>query len=288
MKLTNSVAIITGANRGIGYEVALELAKRDCRVYLACRDVSKMRTIINELKVRSGSVKIHGRYLDLTNLETIHEFAREILSIEKRIDYLINNAGVMWLPERKLTNDNFETQIQTNYIGQFLLTHLLFPLLDKTVNSRVINVTSSSYSNFNKPEFDFTMSKYDAVSAYNAASLYSVAFTKQLSKLHPYCFSVNTGYAFTEIYKSYSSFYQFIAKSFGFLFKFLLKTPEDAAHNVLFCALQPNIAVHSGKFYSDCKPENPSGLAANDEFCRRLWKATEVATNINFSKKLTK
>ena len=137
------MGIITGANTGIGLETAVDLAKRNARVILACRSVERGETAAIEVRKRSGNDDVVFVQLDLASLDSVRKFAAKILEEEPRIDTLINNAGVMALPERKLTQDGFEMQFGTNHLGHFLLTNLLLDRIKEALLARIINVSSS-------------------------------------------------------------------------------------------------------------------------------------------------
>ena len=121
-RLDGKTVIITGANTGIGLETAVDLAKRNARVILACRSVERGETAAVEVRKRSGNDNAVFVQLDLASLDSVRWFAAKILEEEPRIDILINNAGVMAIPECKLTQDGFEMQFGTNHLGHFLLT----------------------------------------------------------------------------------------------------------------------------------------------------------------------
>ena len=109
-KLDGKTVIITGANSGIGLEAAVDIAKRNARVILACRSVERGEAALADVKKRSGNNNVVFVQLDLGSLDSVRAFAAKILEDEPRIDILINNAGVMMIPKRTLTSDGFEMQ----------------------------------------------------------------------------------------------------------------------------------------------------------------------------------
>ena len=140
-RLDGKTVIITGANTGIGLETAVDLAKRNARVILACRSVERGETAAVEVRKRSGNDNVVFVQLDLASLDSVRKFAAKILEEEPRIDILINNAGVM-LPTRTLTQDGFETAFGVNHLGHFLLTNLLLDCIKEAPSARIINVSS--------------------------------------------------------------------------------------------------------------------------------------------------
>ena len=182
-KLDGKTVIITGANTGIGLETAVDLAKRNARVILACRSVERGETAAVEVRKRSGNDDVVFVQLDLASLDSVRKFAAKILEEEPRIDILINNAGVMALPERKLTQDGFEMQFGTNHLGHFLLTNLLLNRIKEAPLARIINVSSSAHKMGNI-DFDNLNSEksYSSVYAYGTSKLANILFTRSLTK----------------------------------------------------------------------------------------------------------
>ena len=127
-RLDGKIVIITGANTGIGKETAIELAKRGGRVYMGCRSTQRGEKALEEVKASSGSKEVFLLKIDLSSKRSIREFVDNFLSRESHLHILINNAGIMHVPEDK-TEDGFERQMGTNHLGHFYLTHLLLDTL---------------------------------------------------------------------------------------------------------------------------------------------------------------
>ena len=139
--LTGKVAIVTGANTGIGKETARGLADRGATVILACRNVQKGEAAAKEIQGRSVRV----RELDLASFASVREFCRQISREEKKVDILINNAGA-FTTNRELTEDGQEMQFQSNPLGHFLLTNLLLEKMKSARDgARIINVSSVAH-----------------------------------------------------------------------------------------------------------------------------------------------
>jgi NAD(P)-dependent dehydrogenase (short-subunit alcohol dehydrogenase family) len=138
------LAVITGATGGLGYETALALAKLGAEIILTGRDDGKGRSAIEKIKRDVSGARVSYESLDLANLASIADFSQRMQS-RQSLDLLINNAGVMALPRRQTTADGFEMQFGTNYLGHFVLTARLLPLLRRASGPRVVNVSSLAH-----------------------------------------------------------------------------------------------------------------------------------------------
>jgi NAD(P)-dependent dehydrogenase (short-subunit alcohol dehydrogenase family) len=134
-------AIVTGANSGLGFQVALELARGGARLVLACRNLDRGRAALERLRAEVPGADVELRLLDLADLSSVRAFAADV---EEPIDLLVNNAGVMALP-RRMTVDGFEMQLGTNHLGHFALTGLLLERLLESRDARVVTVASEAH-----------------------------------------------------------------------------------------------------------------------------------------------
>lgn len=140
-RLEDKVAIVTGANAGIGFETALGLAETSARVILACRDVNKGERAAAEVRQRTGNGNVVFRQLDLASISSIRQFAAKILEEETSLDILVNNAGIIESNGAK-TKDGFELMFGVNHLGHFHLTNLLLDRLKESSSARVVVVSS--------------------------------------------------------------------------------------------------------------------------------------------------
>ena len=180
--LNGKTVIITGANAGIGKETAVDLARRNARVIMACRSVEKGEKAAVEVRKRSGSDDVVFMQLDLASLTSVRQFAAKVLEEEPRLDILINNAGVMACPYTK-TEDGFEMQFGVNHLAHFLLTNLLLDRLKEAPSARIVNVSSRGYT-FGKINFKDLGSEqsYKPWGAYGQSKLANILFTCALAK----------------------------------------------------------------------------------------------------------
>ncbi len=180
---TGRVAVVTGANSGLGLETARELSGRGALVVLAVRAVDRGEAAIVEIRRTYPDANLELVRLDLASLESIREAAGELSSRWERIDLLINNAGVMYTP-RQLTADGFEMQFGTNHLGHFALTGLLIDRLTAVPGSRVVTVSSIGHRIWSRIDFDDLNAekRYRRVAAYGRSKLANLLFTYELQR----------------------------------------------------------------------------------------------------------
>ncbi len=176
---TGRVAIVTGANTGIGFETARGLAQKGATVVLACRNREKGEAALRRIPSATATLE----ELDLSDLDSVAAFAERFTAIHQRLDLLINNAGVM-VPPLSRTRQGHELQFGTNHLGHFALTARLLPLLDKTPGSRVV-VVSSKAQNLGAIAFDdldWEKRSYQPWSAYGQSKLANMMFALELQR----------------------------------------------------------------------------------------------------------
>jgi NAD(P)-dependent dehydrogenase (short-subunit alcohol dehydrogenase family) len=140
--LTGRTAIVTGANSGIGWQVAKQLARRGARVVLACRDVGRAKQAATRIQGSGPPVDVEVAELDLADMASVRAFGE---GWQEPVHLLVNNAGVMAPPRRASTRDGFELQFGTNHLGHFVLTGLLLPSLLRDAEARVVTVASLAH-----------------------------------------------------------------------------------------------------------------------------------------------
>uniref|UniRef100_A0A8D0QUL1 Retinol dehydrogenase 11 n=1 Tax=Sus scrofa TaxID=9823 RepID=A0A8D0QUL1_PIG len=255
VQLPGKVAVVTGANTGIGKETAKELAKR----------AERWKPWIPISKPGCG-VDLEGVTAVAAHLHTPSSLPAE----EKHLHILINNAGVMMCPYSK-TADGFETHMGVNHLGHFLLTHLLLEKLKESAPSRVVNVSSLAH-HMGRIHFHNLQGEkfYHAGLAYCNSKLANVLFTQELARRLKgsgvTTYSVHPGTVDSELVR-HSSLLRWI----WWLFSFFIKTPQQGAQTSLYCALTEGLEVLSGNHFSDCHVAWVSAQARNETVARRLW-----------------
>lgn len=177
------VAVVTGANSGLGLETARELARAGASVVLTVRDLDRGQTAIADIRADHPDADLHLQELDLASLDSIRSAANDLRSNLDRIDLLINNAGVMYTP-RQQTADGFEMQFGTNHLGHFALTGQLLDLMLDTKESRIVTVSSVGHRIRSKIDFDDLNAErsYNRIAAYGRSKLANLLFTYELQR----------------------------------------------------------------------------------------------------------
>ena len=181
---TGRVAVVTGANSGLGLVVARELARKGARVVLACRNMDKGRAALAEVEAVATSPQPALEELDLASLASVRSFVERFRAgHDDGLDLLINNAGVMASPRRH-TADGFELHLGTNHLGHFVLTNLLLPLMEGGVDARVVTESSNAHKTVRRIAFDNLNGDrhYFRWNAYGQSKLANLMFALELDR----------------------------------------------------------------------------------------------------------
>ncbi|KAJ8727561.1 hypothetical protein PYW07_001680 [Mythimna separata] len=278
--LVGKTTIVTGGNKGIGYETAKNLAERGARVLLACRNEGLGIAARDKIIKTTGNTDVHYRNLDLSSLASVRAFADGVIKTEKRLDILVNNAGVFDVPNIK-TEDGLSLAAQTNHFGPFLLTNLLLPLLKTSAPSRIVSVSSGAHKN-GKVEFDNlnaekeTTESYSMLNMYANTKLFNILMTVELERilkgtgvtancLHP-------GVVETEILQLKSRLVQLLLP----LVKYFFKDSWEGAQTSIYLSVSREVDGVSGKYYADCRETKVmTKLAEDKNLARKLWEVSE-------------
>jgi NAD(P)-dependent dehydrogenase (short-subunit alcohol dehydrogenase family) len=182
--LTGKLAVVTGANSGLGFETSVGLATAGARVIMACRNADKANTALDELLQRVPEAQVETMALDLSGLESIRRFAETLEKRHRRLDILCNNAGVMAVPYAR-TRDGFETHFGVNHLGAFALTGRLIELLNAAPAARIVTVSAIAHTwtrglDLEDPNCEHR--RYFSLDAYSKSKLASLLFTFELER----------------------------------------------------------------------------------------------------------
>ena len=290
---TGRVAVVTGANAGLGLETAAVLAERGARVVVAVRDLGKGEKAVGEIRRRTPNADVALQQLDLSSLASVRTAADELRAAYPRIDLLINNAGVMY-PPKQTTADGFELQFGTNHLGHFALTGLLLDHLLQVEGSRVVTVASIAHNIQAGIHFDDLQweRSYNRVAAYGQSKLANLMFTYELQRrlaatqTPTVAVAAHPGISNTELMRHIPG-----SKLPGFsaLAGLVTNSPAVGALATLRAATDP--AVRGGQYYG------PSGFrelvghpvlvqsnrqSHDTDVQQRLWSVSEELTGVKF------
>lgn len=276
-RLFGKTTIITGSNTGIGYETALDFARRGAKVILACRDEKTGKAAEERIIKKTANRNVFFKHLDLSSCRSIRQFTDEIIKSESRLDILVNNAGALLLPPNQ-TEDGFLLIMQTNYLGPFLLTQLLLDLMKKTLNSRIVNVSSIGA----KLAKSFDVQDISTANSYIKTKLCNILFTIELAErlkgTSVTTYSLHPGVVKTEITRNYSMCIQHLGE---ILFRIFMKTAREGAQTTIYCSVTENIESLSGRHFHDCHVVKTYRAARNPELPKQLWEMTENLLHLN-------
>jgi NAD(P)-dependent dehydrogenase (short-subunit alcohol dehydrogenase family) len=290
---SGKLAAVTGATGGLGYETALALAQAGAEVILLGRSDEKGRIAIDRIIRLVPSAKLRFENIDLASLASVRYGAARILAQNRPLDLLVNNAGVMNPPRRRVTVDGFELQFATNHLSHFLLTSLLLPLLRRSPHPRVVNVSSSA-ARIGSIHFDDLQSQrgYKGFSVYSQSKLANLLFTFELqrrSDAHGWNLisdAAHPGYALTDLIANGPG-NEGLLNRIGplLLAPFLSQSAAAGALPTLYAATSPNAKPSDyygpdGPFElkGNVHPAHIPARAKDTAVAQRLWDVSNQLT----------
>lgn len=287
-------AVVTGANSGIGYVTARELARKGARMVLACRSEARGTEAGDRMAAEVPGTEIEFARLDLADLASVRQFAQAFPY--DRLDLLVNNAGVMALPYGT-TADGFETQFGVNHLGHFALTGLLLPTLLVTPGARVVTVSSMAHAMANIDIDDLNSERrYRRWVAYARSKTANLLFVHELARrlaahgADVVAAAAHPGYAATNLQKTGprmsgrkgSEWFMEIGN------RFVGQSADTAALSVLHAATAPDVHPDSftGPSFAGWRgspgPSRRAPWTLNDTAGERLWTASEQLTGVTY------
>jgi protochlorophyllide reductase len=287
--LDGRLAIVTGANSGLGFMIADELAATGATVILACRNTIKANDAAQRITKRSKGAQVEVLALDLSDLSSVQAAANTFLRSNRPLDLLINNAGLMALDE-STTHDGFETQFGVNHLGHFALTHDLLTALTNTAGSRIVTMSSMGHR-MGHMYFDDLMftKRYDRWKPYFQSKLANLLFTAELQRrlissgAKTIALSAHPGASNTDLGTEGKGLTNKAMK----IVPFVSQTAARGAHPALRAATDPT--AQGGQFYGPrwiargaAVVETPSKRARSETDAKRLWEISQQLTHRQF------
>jgi NAD(P)-dependent dehydrogenase (short-subunit alcohol dehydrogenase family) len=307
--MVGEVVVITGGTTGLGLESTKRLASAGATVVLTSRNEAKGEKAVDSVQsyLKERGVindKVYSLVLDLDDLASVKAFPDSYKNLSLGdISVLMNNAGVMAIPDRQVTKDGFERTFQSNHLGHFVLTAGLFPFMSRT-KTTVINVSSEAYQFAGRGGLDISNlngENYGPWTSYGQSKLANILFTKELQKrakesgndmwltavtLHPGAVSTDLGRylvgddKWNELKTKGPSPLESLALN---AVSFFTKSVPEGASTQIFLAAGGNGNLQKGAFYEDLKVKSLPPFAEDEMKAKKLWEKSEEFGGISFS-----
>ena len=271
--LAGKVALVTGANTGIGRVTAVALAQQGARIFVACRSAERARAVLEEIAALPGAGKAELLPLELGDFASVRQCANTFLARGLPLHLLINNAGLAGA--RGYTKSGFELAFGVNHLGHFLLTQLLLERIKTSAPARIVTVASKAHYRARGIDWQAVRQPTRTTTAleeYGVSKLANVLFSAELGRRLAdsgvTTYSLHPGVVATEVWRS-------VPWPFGWLLKLALISPEKGARTTLHCATSPGAAAETGLYYDECRLKTPSRVARDPELARTLWERSE-------------
>ena len=296
------VAIVTGANSGLGFHTSLQLARAGASVTMACRDAERGRAALERLRAAVPAANASLASLDLADLTSVRAFAAGWLAAHERLDILVNNAGVMAIPLRR-TAEGFEMQLGTNHLGHFALTGLLLPALlvpaGRPEPSRVVTVSSGAHRFGSVDLANLNWERgYRKWRAYGRSKLANLLFMRELDHRATAAgaplvsVAAHPGFAATNLQVAgpLMSGRPWLAKATAAVTRLVSQSDAAGALPSLRAATDPGVV--SGEYFGPDGPGESRGhpvrvpmsaAARDDAMAARLWAASESLTGVIYA-----
>ncbi|OME72437.1 short-chain dehydrogenase [Paenibacillus odorifer] len=280
--MRGEIALVTGANSGMGLATTVELARKGAKVIMVCRNRQRGEEALAAAKQKSHSEDIELMLCDLASLESIRSFAEEFTRKYPILDILINIAGVVTI-KRQLTKDGFEMDLGVNHLGHFLLTNLLLEPLIAAEQGRIVVVASGAYKIGALHYEDSTLARrFNPAKAYARSKLANILFTKELAArlqgtrvtvncVHPGAVGTNIGV------NRETGFGKSILKLLSYFFL----TPEQGADTAIYLATESDLQEVTGQYYYRRKNQELTPRAQNKQEAQRLWQWSQEQVGLS-------
>lgn len=284
---SNRLAVVTGANSGVGFEATLRLVAAGWEVVMVCRSEKRGRTAVEEVLARTPGAELRLELCDLSSFSRVRELAdrlgERLESEGRRLDALVNNAG-LYRPRREVTDDGFEMTLQVNHLSHFLLTRLLEDRIRASA-ARVVNVSSGGHRAGRldrRPlhQIFHGEGRYNGWQAYADSKLANVLFSLELHRRWGHdgvlAFSVHPGVLSTAIWDRNRAFPMLVTR----FLRLFMQSPAVGGEAVARLVLGNDVAERSGGYFHKLEPRDPAPPGMDAALAESLWAASEVAVGL--------
>ncbi|ELP87792.1 restnol dehydrogenase, putative [Entamoeba invadens IP1] len=272
--LTGKIVVVTGTNRGIGYETVKELAKQGATVVCCCRHEEAQIRVNMIIGKETGNKKLEFVKCDLMDLACVKKAAEYINTKYHKVDILITNAGIMCSPFA-LSKQNVESQMATNHIGHAAFIQALLPSLLASDSPRLVAVSSVAHKFISPKTINLVGKKenYKPAMRYFESKLAVGMFINEFAKEHKEIVAVHVhpGIVYSNLWKDWHPWLLWVLSPSFYIF---WKNPKEACQTTLHCALADKNEIVSGGYYADCKLASHNKLIDDTEMRQKLYKDT--------------
>jgi len=284
--LDGRVAVVTGANSGIGKETAAGLAGLGAHVVIAARNPTKAAAAVRDIRERAPDAAVEYLPLDLASFAAVRAFADTFSVRFDRLDVLVNNAGLS-LRQRTVTADGHETQFQVNYLSHYLLTRLLHVQLAAAPSARVVNVSSTGHTfargGLDFDDLDWERRRYRGFLVYCATKLANVLFTRELARRFDdsaiTANAVHPGFVGSNFARE-GDMGPLVGLGMLAVRPFAISSAAGARTSV-YLASSADVEGISGQYFYRCQVVSPSTAALDDAAAARLWDVSAQMTGLS-------
>jgi retinol dehydrogenase-12 len=272
--LSGQVALVTGANTGIGRVTATQLALQGAHVFLACRSEQKTKPVLADIAGQSGGrARAEFLHLDLGDMASVRQCAQTFLARGLPLHLLVNNAGLAG--HKGMSASGFELTFGVCHVGHFLLASMLLDALKASAPARIVVVASKAHRHAKGVDFDAVRHPTRSpggLREYAMAKLANVLFASELARrlqgTGVTSYSLHPGVVASDVWRA-------VPWPIASLIKPFMLSSQEGAATSLYCATSPETAGQSGLYYDSCRAVSPSRVAQDVLLAGRLWKASE-------------
>lgn len=281
MQLADKTVLVTGATNGVGQVTALELARMGATTVIVSRSAQRVNDTVNEIKAKTGNLKVHGMVADLSLMSEVSRIADEFRAQFSTLHVLVNNAGMIF-DKRQETREGLEMTFALNHMSYFLLTLRLLDMLKaagtSTHRARIVSISSEAHQMARIDFDDLQRRKSYGFRVYGDSKLMNLLFTYELARrlqaenapvtanaVHPG--GVATGFG-----QNTSGIVKFMT---GVVMRPFFKTPEQGAETQIYLASSPEVEGVTGKYYDNKRPTQSTPASHDQAAQRRLWEVSE-------------
>jgi retinol dehydrogenase 12 len=272
--LKNRVALVTGANTGIGLVTARELSRRGAHVFIACRSLERGQAVIDEIRRSVPGARVELLELDLGDLNSVRRCATNFLRRDLLLHLLINNAGLAGA--RGLSTSGFEMAFGVNHIGHFLLTQLLLDRLKQSAPSRIVTVSSRAHTRVDGIEWERVIKPTQTATGFKeygvsklANLLFSAELGRRLDGTGVTTYALHPGVVASDVWRE-------VPWPFRALMKLTMISVEEGAKTTLHCATAPELNDETALYYDKCKLKEPTRVGQDAQLAAELWRRSEA------------